>query len=295
MPPKQTLHWLRYLWSLGVIAGIQTGIANAQPTPTRDVGTEVRRVFAGKCAGCHGPDLEKPKARFGYILDLRRVAENPEMVIPSRPNEPELWLLVQRDEMPPSDSPHGALSAEQKEVVRAWIAAGAPDATTTVLDSSSSLSPEPIRPPPAEITSIDRIIRWLGKFHLLMLHFPIALILAAGAGEAWSVWQRKSIPSESVRFCLWLGALAAIPTVGLGWLFAAAGNGDGSPQLLMAHRWFGTAASVWLFMTAICAELDARRGVRSRVVCVLLACGVLITALTAHLGGLLAHGADFFG
>ena len=87
----------------------------------------------------------------------------------------------------------------------------------------------------------DRFIHWLGKFHLLLLHFPIALVLAAGVGETRSVWQRNPIPSESVRFCLWLGALAAIPTAGLGWLFAAAGNGVGSPQLLTAHRWLGTS------------------------------------------------------
>ena len=287
--------WLTGAVSLAAFAGIRPGIANAQPAPTRDFGTEVRRVFAAKCIGCHGPDLEKPKARFGYILDLRRLAENPEMVIPSRPNESELWLLVQHDEMPPSDSPRGALTPEQKEVVREWIAAGAPDASSTVFDSDSTAPPESMSRVPAEMTTIDRIIRWLGKFHLLLLHFPIALVLAAGAGEAWSVWQRTRIPSESVRFCLWLGALAAIPTVCLGWLFAAAGNGEGSPQLLMAHRWLGTAAAVWLLMTAFCVELDARRGVRSRVVWFLLALGVFITAITAHLGGLLHRGADFFG
>src|ERR1700693_4634952 len=99
-------------------------------------------------------------------------------------------------------------------------------------------------PTPLEIPSADRMLRLLGKFHLLLLHFPIALVVVAGFGEAWSILQRKPTPSESGRFCLWLAALAAIPTVGLGWLFAAAGNGVGSPQLLMAHRWFGTTAAV---------------------------------------------------
>jgi len=93
---------------------------------------------------------------------------------------------------------------------------------------------------------------------------------------------------------LWLGALAAIPTVALGWLFAAAGNGVGSPQLLMVHRWLGTTAAVWLVLTAVCAERDARRGVRSWRVWLLLTAAILITSLTAHFGGLLAHGEDFF-
>src|SRR5207248_2922272 len=146
----------------------------------------------------------------------------------------ELWVLVQRDEMPPADSPQGALTAAQKEVIRAWIAAGTPDASPAAVETPPSVRSEPT-PPPTEMASADRIIRWLGKFHLSLLHFPIALVLAAGIGEVRSVWQRNPLPSESVRFCLWLGALAAIPTAGLGWLFAAAGNGADSPQLLMAH------------------------------------------------------------
>jgi mono/diheme cytochrome c family protein/uncharacterized membrane protein len=278
-----------------VFAGFQPGMANAQPDrPVEDTGAQVRRVFAAKCAGCHGPDLAKPKGRFGYVLDLRRVAENPEMVIPLQPTESELWVLVERDEMPPADSPHGALSSAQKEIIRRWIAAGAPDASPDALETASSVRSESKDPTPREITSVDRLIRWLGKFHLLMLHFPIALVLAAGVGEAWSLWRREPLPSESVRFCLWLGALAAIPTVGLGWLFAAAGNGAGSPQLLLAHRWLGTTAVIWLLVTALCAERDAWRGVRSWGVRLLRTAGVLITALTAHFGGLLAQGVDYF-
>jgi uncharacterized membrane protein len=196
--------------------------------------------------------------------------------------------------MPPSDSPSGALTLKEKEVIRNWIAAGAPDVSPVAQDPSPSVRPEPTGPAPMEMTSAERLLRWLGKFHLLLLHFPIALVLAAGVGEVWSVWRRNLIPSEVVRFCLWLGALAAIPTVGLGWLFAAAGNGVGSPQLLMAHRWLGTTAGVWLILTAACAERDARLGVRSRSVWLLLTCGVLITTLAAHLGGLLDRGGDFF-
>jgi uncharacterized membrane protein/mono/diheme cytochrome c family protein len=285
--------WLPAAVSLAVSTGFLPAAAQAQPTlPVRDTGQEVSAVFAAKCTACHGPDLVKPKGRFGYVLDLRRVAENPEMVIPSRPDESELWVLVQRDEMPPPDSPSGALTHAQKEIIREWIAAGAPEAGSGALASPSTVESEPTRAL-VEMSAADRVLRWLGKFHLLLLHFPIALVLAAGVGEARSVWQRNPLPSESVRFCLWLGALAAIPTAVMGWLFAAAGNGVGSPQLLMAHRWLGTTAAVWLVITAVCAEWDARRGVRSRRVRLLLAAAILITVLTAHFGGLLAHGEEF--
>jgi hypothetical protein len=134
----------------------------------------------------------------------------------------------------------------------------------------------------------------VGRFHLLALHFPIALVIAAGIGEARSAWRRARTPTESVRFCLWLAAAAAVPTAGLGWLHAAAGNGAGSPQLLAAHRWLGTAAAAWLVLTAVWADLDARRGVRRRRVRLLLAVGVGVTVTAAHIGGLLGRGADFF-
>ena len=279
--------WLLAIFSLILFAGFWPACARAEPAPSvRDIANEVRAVFAAKCAGCHGPDLVKPKGRFGYVLDLRRVAENPEFVIPSRPAESELWELVQRSEMPPPDSPHGPLTFTEKETIREWIAAGAPDIPPVRSEPIAPVSPEP--------TSAARLIGWLGKFHLLLLHFPIALVVVAGVGEVWSVWQRNPLPSESVRFCLWLAALAAIPTATLGWLFAAAGNGIGSPQLLVTHRWLGTAAAVWLVITALFAEHDARHQVRTLRVRFLLISGIIATALTAHLGGLMAHGDDYF-
>lgn len=64
--------------------------------------------------------------------------------------------------------------------------------------------------------------------------------------------------------------------------------------VLAAHRLFGTTAAVWLVITAVCAECDARRGVRRPLVRFLVMLGVLVTAITAHLGGLLVHGRDFF-
>jgi uncharacterized membrane protein len=127
-----------------------------------------------------------------------------------------------------------------------------------------------------------------------LLHFPIALVIAAAFAEIQSSWQRRPIPSESVRFCLRLAALAAIPTAALGWLFAAAGNGASSPQLLTAHRWLGTAAAVCLVITAIGAEYDARRARRGNFVRLLLTLCMFMTAIAAHLGGLLDRGVEFF-
>ena len=88
---------------------------------SRDLAAAARAVFAAKCSECHGADLARPEGRFGYVLDLARVAANPEMVIPSYPDESELWEIVRRGDMPPSDASAGPLSQQEKEIIHSWI------------------------------------------------------------------------------------------------------------------------------------------------------------------------------
>jgi hypothetical protein len=253
-------------------------------------------VFTAKCAGCHGPDLVKPKGRFGYVLDLARVAGNREMVVPFHPSESELWELVRHGEMPPADAPTGPLTARQKEVIRAWIAAGAPAASP-----AGSANLPPTTPPPegdaaepAASPPERHVLHWIGKFHLLLLHFPIALLMAAAAGECWSIVRRSRVPDPAVRFCVLLGAASALGTVALGWLHAWSGFGAGMPQVLTLHRWVGTAAGLGVVVIAVLSERDTCRGLRSGGTRVLLLVGAALIGLAGHFGGVLTHGPDFF-
>jgi hypothetical protein len=152
-------------------------------------------VFAARCAACHGPDLEKPRGRFGYALDLARIAANPEMVIPFKPDESELWHLVQRDEMPPQGSPRGRPGASEKEIIRAWITAGAPPAAASALQDSRPNFRFCEQPDvsPATWAAVRRFLAWFGKFHLLDRHFPIALVAAAAIAGSWSALRRSRL------------------------------------------------------------------------------------------------------
>ena len=234
------------------------------------------------------------------------------MVIPSSPDESELWILVKRGEMPPPDAPHGPLSDAEKSIVRDWIASGDGLDVRTELSLESSrhgqldrvepsirsravvVGEESVEATPAQTHSVRRDLRWFGRFHLLAIHFPIALMIAAVVGELQAARRWSSACSPAVGFCVRLAAMTALPTAALGWLFAAAGNGAGSP-LLNVHRWLGSATAVWIIVVAVCCHLDERRGERSRLFQMLLAAGVLFTAVTAHVGASLVHGTDFFG
>ena len=218
------------------------------------------------------------------------------MVVPFAPKESELWELVSRGEMPPADSPTGALTSEQKELIRNWIAAGAPAVSSFASQSDEAEAPVTVQETALPTAGMPHtsVLEWIGRFHLLFLHFPIALMLAAAAAESWSIVLRSRVPSPAVRYCVFLGAIAVLATVPLGWLHASSVYGDHVTQALTLHRWLGTAAGSLVVVTAVFSELDVRRGQRSLLTRVLLLAGAALVATTAHFGGILAHGAEFF-
>jgi Planctomycete cytochrome C len=272
---------------------IAPGPAPAADTEADLPSNRVRAVFVARCAACHGPDLRKPKGRFGYVTDLRRVADNPKLVVPSKPEESRLWELVESGEMPPEDARTGAPTLAEKEVIRDWIAAGAPVAEPSAAEAVPLPPTQSQEPPPPSF--LARLLRWLGKFHVIIIHFPIALLLAAAAAEGWCLLQRRREPWLPVRLCAALGAGGAMCAAVLGWLLADVGGyGVGSPQLLALHRWIGTGAAAWSVGVALLSEWDVHCGRRSWIFRGALWVGAALIGSAAHFGGSLVHGEDFF-
>jgi uncharacterized membrane protein/mono/diheme cytochrome c family protein len=263
-----------------------------------DLTSRVRTIFSAKCAECHGAGLSRPRGNFDYITDLKRVANNPALVVPFEPAQSELWNLIRDDEMPPAEAEAGTLSAEEKEVIRAWIEAGAP--TDTSLQFLTAAPPTAAALDRATTEARNRslwvrTLRMLGKLHVLVIHFPIALLVAAAVAEMWSMWRKVAMPSPVVRFCVLLGAAGAVQAMALGWLHADfAGSGAGTPQTLALHRWIGTAAGIWAVGIFIMSEREARRGIRTLFFRVVLLVGALLVGAAAHLGGTLVYGEHFF-
>jgi uncharacterized membrane protein/mono/diheme cytochrome c family protein len=276
---------LTILWTLAASAA----------APAADPAAEVRAVFAARCAGCHGPALAKPKGRFGYVHDLARVAGNREMVVPGAPDESELWELVRRGEMPPEDSPTGPLTADQKEAIRTWIAAGAPAGELPSVAAASSAADKP----PAT-SALAWSFRRFGRLHVVVVHFPIALLIAAAVGEAWSARRARrrvvgGAPlAPAVHYCVVLGAIGAVAAAALGWLDAWGGAGVGMPATLRLHRWLGTTTVGVAVVAAVLSTRDERRGVRSGWALLALLVAAVLVAATGHLGGTLVFGDDFF-
>jgi len=132
------------------------------------------------------------------------------------------------------------------------------------------------------------------KFHPLLVHFPIALVLAAAVAElvvittAREAWRAVAI--ANIRTEAALGAIAAIT----GWLFASSPLVDASTSLEW-HRWLGMGGAAGAIGAALLSSRPDVSSHRSAFVYRLtLFATALLVAITGHLGGTLVWGARFF-
>ncbi len=86
----------------------------------------IRPILAENCLQCHGPDSASRKA--GLRLDQRDAAIEMKALVPGKPEESELVARILSDDaeetMPPPAT-RKTLTAEQKTLLKNWIAAGA--------------------------------------------------------------------------------------------------------------------------------------------------------------------------
>ncbi len=225
---------------------------------------------------CHGPKVSKPKGDFGYILDLKRLTSDSEVVIPGKPDDSTLWQLVRAGEMPAEGARAGPLTKEQKDTIHDSIEAGAPAPAT-----ESASSPGDATTPDAKKHFLD----WLGNLHVVVIHFPIMLLFAAAVGELCFATRNMQQPVSAVNFFIQLGAISAVVSAALGWQHAVSGYGAGSPSVLTWHHWFGTATAAGSVVLAIFSAIDSHRGVRSAWFRFLLLLAAVLIAVTGYFGG----------
>jgi uncharacterized membrane protein len=237
-----------------------------------DLENQVRAIFAAKCIECHGADLDRPRGKFGYVLDLARVAANPKMVVPGDPLHSELYQMVLHNEMPGKGATVPPLTAVEKEVVKSWIEAGAPAGKAEA--------------DPVSLTFGRRLVRAIGQFHPATTHFPIALMFAALPAEFIRRRTRKPEWQTVVRFCVTLGAAGAVVSASLGWCTAVFSHHT-AVSVLAWHRGLGTFTAVWALATAWLSY-------RERGFLVSLGAGILLVTATGYLGASLIFGLNHF-
>lgn len=279
-----------------LIATLARGGA-AEPDPEGvKAAVKVREIFEAKCLDCHGPELPRPKGKFGYVLDLKRMADNPEYVERGNPDKSELFKMVFNDDMPGEDANVPPLTKDEKEIVRRWIELGAPDAPAATGDHSVAATTVPVEAK-AERPLWKKALEWIGRFHPVSTHFPVALMMVAVFAESLAWWTRRESWLQTVRFLVILSALGALAAGVLGWVNAYFSSYSKEPgALLWWHRWLGTGTAVWAIICAVliviheCQEGSKERR-RFRGALLL---GAALVGLSGFLGSALIYGLDHY-
>lgn len=133
-------------------------------------------------------------------------------------------------------------------------------------------------------------IYFLGRFHVVVLHVPLGIIVAL-VGLEWAARKEKYRHLAAASPYLWaLGAVSALVTVLFGYMHFAEGGFDGLSA--DRHRLFGTVlagliAGIALLRVSRFAPNYAPLFFPASVVL------LLLSAITGHYGGNLTHGPSF--
>jgi uncharacterized membrane protein len=134
-----------------------------------------------------------------------------------------------------------------------------------------------------------RWLQFIGRFHPLTVHFPIALILLVPVLELAGRSERFSYLRLSSGFVLGLASITATVAAFLGWCLARSGSYSGA--LVTQHMWGGIALAAVCWLCWI-VHGRMREPKAEKFYASLLSVGVLVVSWTGYRGGQLSQGED---
>lgn len=147
-------------------------------------------------------------------------------------------------------------------------------------------------PDPGILVAVEIV----GRFHPLLVHFPIGLLFLAGLFEFLSYFKKYRKLRGAVQTTLFWGAVFSTLSAVSGYVLSQEGGYD--DRLLDLHRNAGivTASFAWiLFFIRRSAVTFFHEKEKQKLVRIFLFVPMLgVLSLTGHLGGSLTHGEEFF-
>lgn len=133
-------------------------------------------------------------------------------------------------------------------------------------------------------------IEWIGNFHPLLNHFPIALIIMTGFSELFFKYFSKPLFDHASRFMILAAACISVPTALLGFAMGYAADYSTGWELDYYgwHQLSGMILVLLTIATSYVREYSGRRGAYF----LLLGLSILCVCITGYYGGSLTFGRE---
>jgi mono/diheme cytochrome c family protein/uncharacterized membrane protein len=129
------------------------------------------------------------------------------------------------------------------------------------------------------------IAEFIGRFHPVLVHLPIGILLIAFLFQFLSRKEKYKSLDPAVSVALFWGMLSAVASCISGFILSRSDDYDES--LISKHQWFGIAVAV----VSIIAYFLKRKN--NKYVTLMVALMSLLIIITGHLGGSITHGSDY--
>jgi uncharacterized membrane protein len=142
----------------------------------------------------------------------------------------------------------------------------------------------------------DTLLRFTGRLHPSLVHFPIALLIVAALLEVVRLVRRKPEVSPSALTCVVIAAVAGAVVAFSGWMNADyETHGNAMGDTLFWHRWLGVSvAAVGVIVAAMGVSTKFVAAARlKRMYALLLIAAAAMVGFTGHLGGSMVWGPDY--
>lgn len=134
------------------------------------------------------------------------------------------------------------------------------------------------------------IFQILGRFHPLILHMPIGILVLAFLMEWMSRKEKFVALGQAVGFALLIGMWSAIVAAISGYILSLEGGYD--ETILNRHQWLGIGTAVFSVLIYFLHQRKKSK-IGKRFYFPFFVILLLCLMITGHLGGSLTHGSDF--
>ncbi len=139
----------------------------------------------------------------------------------------------------------------------------------------------------------NELLFFLGRFHPLVLHFPVSLLVVLLIAEVITLGSRSHETSVTKWLMLIIGSVTSVTAATFGVFLSWSGGFDA--DLIWWHKWLGIAVAVLMVLATVLKlgydRLDTSRFRVAYWVVLLAAVGVLFPA--SHYGAALTHGSTY--